>query len=66
MCICIFVLVLQVAMLDPNRYRICTGNRPVPLGSSGLSRHVHGPVHFAAMGISVLGCIVNSVQMLFG
>lgn len=63
-CLCIFV----PALLDPNGYRalhssVVTGRSMWLLWAD---RCIHRPVHIAAMGIAGLGCIVDSVQMLFG
>lgn len=63
------MLDLRVAMLDPNRYRVCAVSvviGPACVSSSGLNRHTHVPTATAAVGVAVPGCIINSVQMLFG
>lgn len=72
LCTCMSVLDLKVAMLDPNRCRVqgtcavsvVTG--PGCVSSSGLSIHMLVPLGTAAVGVAVLACAVNSVQMLFG
>lgn len=69
LCTCIFVLVLQVAALDPHRYRDLysfRGDRLCECDASGPSAHTRVPEATAATGIALLDCIVNSVQMLFG